>query len=165
VNNGHTLQINARPGSFLRVSNDDFQLRQMHFHSPSEHRVDRETFPLEAHFVHENDQGELAVVGVLFRAGTWNSDLEKIGQAAPRAIGQSEAIDLEFRELGLFANPDSYFRYSGSLTTPPCTEGVRWYVLKATGALSTIQVENFVELIGEDARGPQPLNARVVLEH
>ena len=164
VNDGHTLQINAKPGSTLTIRGEVFQFEQLHFHSPSEHRIDGELFPLEAHLVHRNERGFLAVVAILFREGEWHAELERIGNAAPVA-GVSTPLDLDFGELRLYRNYDSYYRYSGSLTTPPCTEGVRWYILKTAETVSPEQAANFVRWIGEDARGPQPLNARVVLEH
>lgn len=164
VNNGHTLQINVGPGSSMRVGNDVFQLLQLHFHSPSEHLLDGEKFPLEGHFVHQNKSGALAVVSILFRAGEWNSDLARIGAAAPKALHQPVPIDLNFTDLKLYHQHESYYRYNGSLTTPPCTEGVRWYVLKEPGHVAPEQAAKFVALIGEGARGPQPINARVVLE-
>jgi carbonic anhydrase len=165
VNNGHTLQVNAEPGSSLQVEGQSFELLQLHYHSPSEHQINGEQFLLEAHFVHQNENGELAVVAVLFRDGAWNSGLEKIGKAAPVTVGQSAPIDIRFEELTLHASHESYFRYNGSLTTPPCTEGIRWYVLKTSGTISAVQAARFVDLIGEDSRGPQPLNARIILEH
>ena len=164
VNNGHTVQINVTPGSWLRAEGEDFQLVQFHFHSPSEHQLNGELFPLEGHFVHQNSSGALAVVGVLFREGEWNTDLARIGSAAPQAIDQPEAIDLDIADLDLYGDHESYYRYTGSLTTPPCTEGVQWYVLKRPGHIAVEQAATFVQLIGEDARGPQPINARVVLE-
>lgn len=164
VNNGHTVQVNVGPDSWLSAGGDNFQLVQFHFHSPSEHQINGELFPLEGHFVHQNASGALAVVGVLFRSGEWNTDLARIGAAAPEAINQPEPIDVDIADLDLYHDYDSYYRYSGSLTTPPCTEGVQWYVLKNPGHIAPEQAANFVELIGEDARGPQPINARVVLE-
>ena len=164
VNNGHTVQVNAEPGSTLRIRGETFQLEQVHFHSPSEHRIDGESFPLEAHFVHRDERGFLAVVAVLFRQGDRNVDLERIGKAAPEP-GKSLPFDIDFKALRLYRNHESYFRYSGSLTTPPCTEGVRWYILKTEETVAPQQAANFVDWIGKDARGPQPLNARVVLEH
>jgi carbonic anhydrase len=164
VNNGHTLQVNAEPGSVLKIGSETFQLEQLHFHSPSEHQIDGELFPLEAHLVHRDDRGFLAVVAVLFRTGASNADLAKLGKSAP-LVGEAAPIDIDFGSLKLHRNHESYYRYSGSLTTPPCTEGVRWYVLKAAGTVAPERVENFVSWIGEDARSPQPINARVVLEH
>jgi carbonic anhydrase len=165
VNNGHTLQVNAEPGSWLHIEDQSFELLQLHYHSPSEHQINGEQFLLEAHFVHQNENGDLAVVAVLFRDGPWNSDLEKIGKVAPTTVGNSAPIDIRFEELKLHTSHGSYFRYNGSLTTPPCTEGVRWYILKMPARMSAKQAANFVDLIGDDARGPQPLNARIILEH
>jgi carbonic anhydrase len=164
VSNGHTVQIDVGPDSWFSAGGEKFQLLQFHFHSPSEHQINGEIFPLEGHFVHQNASGALAVVGVLFRSGEWNADLARIGSAAPETFNQPEPIDLDIAELGLYNNYDSYYRYNGSLTTPPCTEGVQWYVLKNPGHIASEQAAKFVELIGEDARGPQPINARVVLE-
>jgi len=164
VNNGHTLQINAGPNSWLYAGGEYFQLVQLHFHSPSEHQENGEKFPLEGHLVHQNQNGALAVVAVLFRAGEWNTDLARLGAAAPKVLHQPEPIDVEFADLELFRDHESYYRYNGSLTTPPCTEGVAWHVLKNPGHTAPEQAVSFVTLIGEDARGPQPINARIVLE-
>jgi len=164
VNNGHTVQINVGPDSWLRTGGENFQLMQFHFHSPSEHQIKGEQFALEGHFVHQNASGALAVVSILFRAGEWNTDLARIGAAAPEAINQPEPIDLDIADLELIRDHESYYRYNGSLTTPPCTEGVAWYVLKKPGHIAPDQAAQFVALIGEDARGPQPINARIVIE-
>jgi len=164
INNGHTFQINVAPGSFMRAGDDEFQLVQFHFHSPSEHQVKGELFQLEAHFVHTNERGDLAVVGILYRSGKWNKDLEQLGTIAPTEINQPVPLDMDLTELELYTDHETYYRYSGSLTTPPCTEGVRWFILKTPGHIAVEQAETFVELIGEDARGPQPQNARIILE-
>jgi carbonic anhydrase len=105
------------------------------------------------------------VVGVLFRLGDDHADLLKIGEQAPRKKGQTKPLDLDLARMTITREHDSYLRYTGSLTTPPCSEGVRWYVLKEVSHISKKQVKNFIELIGEDARGPEPQNARIVLEH
>lgn len=165
VNNGHTLQLNVEPGNWMRVEGDQFELVHIHFHSPSEHQYKGEKFPLEAHLVHQNAKGELAVVGVMFRLGEEHSDLAKIGSAAPSHVGESKPIVFDVGKMTLHASHEQYFRYSGSLTTPPCSEGVRWFILKQTSHISQQQIDNFVRLIGEDARGPQPQNARIVLQH
>ena len=164
VNNGHTVQIDAGPDSWLRVGGENFQLVQFHFHSPSEHQINGELFPLEGHFVHQNASGALAVVGVLFRSGEWNTDLAQFGAAAPKELNQPIPIDVDFAALEMYRDHESYYRYNGSLTTPPCSEGVQWYVLKDPGHIAPEQAAQFVKLIGEDARGPQPVNARIVLE-
>ncbi|MGB5881650.1 MAG: carbonic anhydrase family protein [Thermoanaerobaculia bacterium] len=163
LNNGHTLQVDAGTGNSLDIEGQTFELVQFHLHSPSEHRIEGKSFPLEAHFVHRNDQGELAVVAVLFREGPRSQGLATIEAFAPTKAGKRKPIDTPIADLEIVPEGRAYYRYSGSLTTPPCTEGVRWLILKATGSVSNEQVEIFVKLIGEDARGPQPLNGRLVL--
>ena len=163
VNNGHTLQVDVDPGNTLDLEGQTFELAQFHFHHPSEHRIQGKSFPLEAHFVHRNEQGELAVVAVLFRNGPRSRGLETIGASAPSSSGETRALNIPIADLKIVPEGRAYYRYTGSLTTPPCTEGIRWLILKATGSVASKQVESFVKIIGEDARGPQPLNGRLVL--
>ena len=164
TNNGHTLQIDVEPGSFMRVGDEQFELIQFHFHSPSEHHIQGESFPLEGHFVHQNAEGQLAVTGVMFRLGEEHQDLAKIGKAS-LGRGEVNPIQLDLAKIRLHPSAADYFRYSGSLTTPPCTEGIAWFLLKETNHISQKQVDRFISLIGEDARGIQPQNARLVVEH
>jgi carbonic anhydrase len=165
INNGHTLQVDVDPGSFMRIGDERFDLTQLHFHSPSEHHIRGESFPLEAHFVHQNAEGQLAVSAVMFRLGEDQQDLAEIGKASTIKAGEANSIELDMSRIKLHPSQRDYFRYSGSLTTPPCTEGVAWFILKEAGHISQKQVDRFVSLIGEDARGIQPQNARIVVEH
>ncbi|MBW1845359.1 MAG: carbonic anhydrase family protein [Deltaproteobacteria bacterium] len=163
VNNGHTLQIDVGRDNTLEVDGQTFKLLQFHLHNPSEHRIEGELFAMEAHFVHQNDRGELAVVAILFREGARSRGMATIGASAPEKVGASKPLDTPIVDLEIVPESTGHYRYSGSLTTPPCTEGVRWLVLKAVGSSSKEQVANFVRIIGEDARGPQPLNGRRVV--
>ena len=163
VNNGHTLQIDAGRDNTLEVDGQTFKLLQFHLHSPSEHRIEGESFPLEIHFVHQNDRGKRAAVSLLFRLGDRNRAMATIGSAAPEKAGTSKPLDTPIASLEIVPKNTAHYRYSGSLTTPPCTEGVLWLVVKAVGSVSKEQVANFVRIIGEDARGPQPLNGRQVV--
>lgn len=163
TNNGHTLQVAVPPGSALVAEGQRFELLQFHLHSPSEHHIDGEAFPLELHLVHQNAAGDLAVVGILFREGPANEPVNAIVDAAPEKPGEQFPMLMDLGKIDFSPDRLAYFRYSGSLTTPPCSEGVRWFVLQEPRTVSPEQVERFVELIGEDARGPQPLNARKVL--
>ena len=165
VNNGHTLQVNVSGDNILSVDGQKFKLLQFHFHSPSEHQIDGEAFPLEAHFVHENERGELAVIGILFRLGEENQNIYNIGKSAPEKAGEETRFVYAVDEVMVVPAKDisAYYRYSGSLTTPPCTEGLRWFVVPEAVTISSEQVSRYIELIGEDARGPQPVNARLVL--
>lgn len=164
VNNGHALQLNVTGSSALKVEGQEFKLVQFHMHSPSEHKINGEAFPLEVHFVHQNDKGELAVVGRLYREGEVHSELWHIGQKAPKA-GNSVPFVSQLKDVFPKASykVTEYYRYEGSLTTPPCTEGLRWYVYPTIGTVSRQQIDSYIELIGVDARDPQPINARMVL--
>jgi carbonic anhydrase len=164
LNNGHTIQVDVSPGNSLSTEGLEFELVQFHFHSPSENRIQGELFPLEAHFVHKGANGELAVLAVLFRSGAAEPGLESIWANIPEKAGERKPLDLALSGLGFIPKDLPYYRYSGSLTTPPCTEGVRWYVLKSNSTVSPEQASVFVDAIGENARAPQPLNSRLVLQ-
>ncbi len=162
INNGHTLQVNVSGKNSLTTHGGTFQLTQFHFHSPSEHQIDGESFPLEAHFVHQNEKGELAVVGLLFRLGEENQNLVSLTEVAPQKSGEQVSYSRPVPKL-LNRDITHYYRYSGSLTTPPCTEGLRWFVIPVPVTISEEQIATYIGLIGADARGPQPINARIVL--
>jgi carbonic anhydrase len=162
ANLGHALQVSSAPGSWLTAKGNRFELVQFHFHSPSENRIQGKSYPLEAHFVHRNAAGELAVLAVLFDSGPANPSLGKILAAAPRAQGKDSA-SLKLAEKDLLPENRAYYLYSGSLTTPPCTEGVRWFVLQSPRTVSADQAAEFVRLFGKNARDPQPLGSRIVL--
>jgi carbonic anhydrase len=163
VNNGHTVQINVESGNFLRVEGQEFELLQFHTHVPSEHRIDGESFLLEVHYVHQNAEGELAVVSVLYKEGEDHPKFSQYFSTIPAIVGEPVPSVSSLNGLFIATIDKSYYRYNGSLTTPPCTEGVRWYVLKEIMTVSRERRDNFNKLIGDDARGPQPINARPVL--
>ena len=163
TNNGHTAQVNVEPGSYLRVEGEEFELLQFHVHVPSEHRVNGKPFLLEVHYVHQNARGQLAVVGVLYREGQDHPKLTRYLLEVPTEIGKPVKFEVPLGNLRVVEADKAYYRYNGSLTTPPCTEGVRWYVLKEVMTVSKKRRDVFNKLIGDDARGPQPINARPVL--
>lgn len=166
INNGHTIQVNYAPGSHLAVDGIRFELKQFHFHSPSENRIDGQSFPMEAHLVHADSDGNLAVVAVMFHEGEENDFLSPIWATMPREAGGAVTV------AGASVNADDllpgnrdYYRFNGSLTTPPCTEGVRWLVCKNLVELSIEQVEAFKHVMHHDNNRPvQPINARPVLK-
>ncbi|UCG96190.1 MAG: carbonic anhydrase family protein [Burkholderiales bacterium] len=165
VNNGHTVQIGYAPGSTVTVDGHTFELKQFHFHAPSENHISGKSFPLEGHLVHEDKDGNLAVVAVMYREGTANALLTKLWSAIPAKEGEKAALPagLDVGQL-LPANRD-YFRFNGSLTTPPCSEGVWWLVMKAQATVSKAQVEQFSKALGFANNRPiQPVNARPVLQ-
>jgi carbonic anhydrase len=160
VNKGHTIQVNLQPGSFLTIGEDRFQLLQFHYHALSEHTLDGDHFPMELHLVHADEAGNLAVVGIMMAIGKPNALITTLwGQipADPRVVISSP---LMINPADLLPEGRRYFRYDGSLTTPPCTEGVRWHVLTEPIAISWEQVDLFSALIGPSARPVQPLNGR-----
>jgi len=164
VNNGHTLQVDYTPGSKLVVDGTDFELKQFHFHSPSENTLNGKQFPLEGHLVHADKDGNLAVVAVMFSEGAANPLLTKLWQNIPAKKGDQTALPSGLNVKALLPASHDHYRFNGSLTTPPCSEGVRWLVLKQPATASKTQVERFSGTVGEANNRPvQPVNARAVL--
>ena len=165
VNNGHTIQVNYAPGSLLSVGDQSFELKQFHFHSPSENTINGRTYPLELHLVHADHEGRLAVVGVLFEYGAANQDIATIWQHAPQETAGEGLMPDAFNAARLLPpNRLDHYRFSGSLTTPPCSEGVSWFVLKATQTVSVQQVERLVAILeGTNNRPVQPTHARLIV--
>jgi carbonic anhydrase len=166
VNNGHAIQVNVDEHSSINVDGKHFVLKQFHFHSPSENEINGKSFPLEAHFVHVADDGTIAVVGVLYVLGDKNPTLEKIWTKMPPHAGVKEKLALLSEDIEKLLPKDrDYYRFNGSLTTPPCTEGVRWMVFKKYVTISKDQVKKFVDTMGvKNNRPTQPINARKVLK-
>lgn len=160
VNNGHTIQVNVPSGSKLNVEGVDYPLLQFHFHHPSEHTVNGVAFPLEMHLVHKAADGSLAVVGVLIKSGAENAPLKPLFSALPAtAAGTLNTADL-INPADLLPADKTYFKYAGSLTTPPCSEGVKWHVLKNPVEMSDAQLNAFSGIFSLNARPVQSLNAR-----
>jgi len=164
INNGHTIQANVAAGNRLQLADGGFELLQLHFHTPSEEKIDGKSYPLVAHLVHKNNQGELAVVAVLFRVGRDNPALKPLFAAMPAKAGATSKLAQDFNPADLLPNERDYYAYTGSLTTPPCSEGVRWRVLKQPVELSERQLAAFQRLYPMNARPVQPLHGREVLE-
>ncbi len=162
--NGHTLRIDMPTGDMLRLDGRAFTLQQVHFHAPSEHQLDGHSYPLEAHLVHVDPRGELAVVGVLFEPGAPNPALTVLGEHLPASAGISQSLPAPFPLMALLPGALDYYRYSGSLTTPPCSEGVRWIELRTPVTASPAQLAAMQQALGRNNRPLQPLLARLVLE-
>ena len=166
VNNGHTIQVNFAGGSSLAAGGERFELLQLHFHAPSEHTVAGRERPMEVHFVHRSDAGVLAVVGVLIAEGRQNAAYAPIWEQLPAEAGaHSSLAALTLDVDALLPERRSVLRYTGSLTTPPCSEGVRWLVLSEPVELSPEQIAAFSALYDHNNRPTQPLHGRsLVLE-
>jgi carbonic anhydrase len=164
VNNGHTVQVDYAPGSTLTVDGRTFELKQFHFHSPSENKVGGKQFPLEGHIVHADRDGNLAVVAVMFQEGAANALLGKLWEKMPAKAGEKTALPAGLSAAQLLPADRDYYRFNGSLTTPPCSEGVWWLVMKRPATASKAQIAQFGGAVGFANNRPiQPVNARPVL--
>lgn len=163
LNNGHTIQVNYGVGNVLEVQGEKFRLAQFHFHSPSEHKVKGSPYDMEMHLVHLNRKKQLAVVGVLLKAGRESPILKKIWRRMPTdANVKIEEVGSKISVADLLPGNKSYYNYSGSLTTPPCSEGVRWFVLITPVEVSRTQIRKFVPVVGKNARPVQRINKRAL---
>lgn len=163
VNNGHTIQLNFAPGGRLALGNDSYDLLQVHFHRPSEHLIGGKNFPMEAHFVHRNAAGNLAVVGVLMSAGRRNAAFTRVAATMPGKKGPAVKADPAFNPRKLLPGKLGYYRYPGSLTTPPCSETVEWLVLANPITVAADDIAAFAKLYPMNARPVQQANRRAVL--
>jgi len=166
VNNGHTIQVNVKDGSSIDIDGITFNLKQFHFHTPSENTIEGKHFPLEAHFVHASKDGHLLVIAVMFEDGAENKDIKKIWSKMPKHAGKEATCGLPASMIkDILPKDKTYYRFDGSLTTPPCSEGVRWLVMQKYSHISKEQVKQFAVLVhGHDNRPTQPLNARKILK-
>jgi carbonic anhydrase len=163
VNNGHTIQLNFAEGGTLNVGDDNYTLTQFHFHHPSEHLVTGKAFAMEAHFVHAAAAGGLAVVAVLIASGTANPVFNKIVSTMPAAEGPPVPADPAIDPRGLLPARRTYYRYEGSLTTPPCSETVDWLVLADQIEAAETDIAQFAKLYPMNARPVQSRNRRFIL--
>jgi len=186
VNNGHTLQevepvsettksrypkhgqtvLHFDKDSTIVFDDDLYLLEQFHFHVPSEHTVDQKHYPMELHLVHHNERHEVAVVAVFMEEGKHNPFFETFLEHAPAKVGEvSDDHNHTVNPMTLLPERRTYYRYFGSFTTPPCSEGVIWAVMHDPIEVSAEQIQKFSTLVGHDnARPTQPLHKRFVLE-
>jgi len=163
VNNGHTIQVDMQGDNALIVRGSRYRLLQFHFHTPSEEQINYKRAAMVAHLVHKNDEGQLAVVAVLLEQGTANAFIDKVWTYMPLDAGDRVRMPLEILNVTeLLPTDQRYYQFMGSLTTPPCTEGVLWMVLKQPVSLSKAQYKLFSQLYPNNARPVQPVNGRPV---
>jgi len=165
VNNGHTIQVNCKAGSTISWNGKRFELKQFHFHSPGENTIEGSSFPMELHFVHMDKNENIAVIAVMFEIGEKNHELEKIWSYMPDGEGRKKFIN-NYADAGqLLPYSHDYYKFNGSLTTPPCSEGVSWFVMKSFLEASVKQIDKFVNIMHHPNNRPvQPLNARIILK-
>jgi len=163
--NGHTVEVRLPAEQALVTRGKRYPLVQFHFHSPAEEKINGKSFALDAHFVHRSEDGELAVVALLFEEGASNPQLQRLWDNMPLDAGD-RVLSVEgstFNPISLLpADRRAYVQFIGSLTTPPCTEGVVWTVLRQVVTASPEQIAVFRKLIGTNARPVQPLNGRLL---
>jgi carbonic anhydrase len=168
INNGYTaVRVNYAPGNgnFLIVGDQRYELRQFHFHHPSEEYIHGKPYDMVAHLMHEASDGKVAAVAVLLKAGSANTTVQQLWEHMPQTPGREEVIaGVEVNPAGLLPRDTSYYTYMGSQTAPPCTEGVTWFVLKTPREISAEEMSTFAALYPQDVRPTQPLNGRVVKE-
>lgn len=163
VNDGHTIQVNCKSSGAVSIEGHDFDLVQFHIHHPSEHKLNGQAFDLEVHFVHKSADHGLAVLGVFLKPGAANAALQPVFEAMPAEADKENplpALDLR----ALLPASQGYFRYQGSLTTPPCGEAVTWTVFKDPIEAAPEQIAKFAALFPMNARPVKPLNRRFLLE-
>jgi len=162
LNNGHSIQVNYDKGSYITVNGKRYDLAQFHFHGPSEHTVNGKHSPMEMHLVHTSKDGGFAVVGVLIEKGDKNKAFSGVWKDLPEEAGDKETLSATVNVKDLLPADKAFYNYTGSFTTPPCTEGVAWFMMKDTVKLSGKQLKAFREIMHGDNRPVQPLNGRVI---
>jgi len=164
INNGHTVQVNIKSGSTLTTNNTTYELKQFHFHTPSENNINGNSYPLEAHFVHASKDGKLAVVAVMFKEGEENKVLNKIWSKFPLTLNKKTNLELSADDINnLMPKNKDYYKFEGSLTTPPCTQGVSWNVYKNPTTISKEQVSKFFKVFNHTNNRPiQATNNRAI---
>ena len=164
LDNGHTIQINAKTSEKLTVGDKSYALLQFHFHAPSEHTVDGEHFPMEMHFVHQAQDGALAVVGVLIEEGAANAGIEPLWHHLATAPGSQATVQIpaEFDDHIFSGDATGVYHYRGSLTTPPCSQGVSWFVRRTPTQFSADQIAAFTAVYDHNNRPVQAINTRTL---
>lgn len=163
INNGHTIQVNYAPGSTISVGSETYELKQFHFHHPSEEKINGQSYPMGVHLVHQNKAGKLAVVALLIEEGEANQLISTLWDNLPPEEGKE--LDLHRVKVDvthLLPASRKYYIFSGSLTTPTCSEGVTWYVLQMPTPTSSAQISKFAAIYPLNSRPVQPLNDRIV---
>ena len=164
IDNGYTVQANVAQGNHIEIGGKRFELVQFHFHRPSEERIDGRQFEMSLHLVHKDGQGRLAVVAVLMDKGQSQPAVQRVWNNLPLEKGEelSARAPLELAEL--LPTDRRYFTYMGSLTTPPCSEGVQWVVMRQPVSMSAEQIEIFARMYPMNARPVQQVSGRRILQ-
>lgn len=163
-NLGHTVELEYDKGSAIVFDDKTYQLVQFHFHTPSEHKIDAEHYPMEVHLVHRGADSTYLVVSLLFEERGESPFLKKFITDIPKTSGDTTETKKEIDLTRFFPSDKRFYTYTGSLTTPPYTEGVRWLIFRQTVSCSKAQIAAFKRVEGSNARKLQPMNARMLEE-
>ncbi len=164
LNNGNGIEIQYDEGSWIEIEGIEYKLQQFHFHSPSEHTLENKSFDMELHLVHKSNEGTIAVIGVMLKEGEKNEAFSPVWQNLPMNAGEIRNIpDESINVDDMLPVPRFSYRYDGSLTTPPCSEGVKWIVLTTPIEMSETQIKAFRSIIHNNNRPIQPINGRRLL--
>lgn len=165
VNDGNTIKVEFKGGSGVTLDKKEYALSDLHFHTPAEHKVGGKSFAMEAHLVHKAKDGQLLVIAVLFNNGLEHPAIAEIQKVMPQKAGDKANLATKLDMATLTKGLDSYIRLDGSLTTPPCTEGVIWIVNDLPLEASKAQIAAFNKVFGGANNRPlQPANGRVIVE-
>jgi carbonic anhydrase len=162
IDNGHTIQVNYAPGSSIDVGGTRYELLQFHFHKPSEEKINGKSHAMVAHLVHKGADGKLAVIAVLLDKGGANPTIGEIWKNLPKEKEKEISVKATVDAAALLPGSRGYYTFPGSLTTPPCSEGVRWFVLKTPVRITEGEITAFGKLYPMNARPTQPLNGRAI---
>ena len=161
TNGGHLISVRYPTGNRLGFGERTYQLESVHAHTPSEHRIDGKSYPLELHLIHSQTFGDVAVVGMMFEIGEANPVLQEMIENAPAEIGSTETTGI-LNARNLMTKDLGYYSYKGSTTTPPCAEPVDWFIMLEIGTVSQAQVDALQNLTGPNNRPLQPDNGRAI---
>lgn len=165
VDNGHTIQVNGDGKSKITLNGASFTFKQFHFHHKSEHTINGKASDMEVHFVHVDDAtGNITVLGMMLEAGAANDLVSQVWANIPKTKEEEVTTTVTIDLNGLLPHDKKYYTYTGSLTTPPCSQGLQWILFKEPVEMSEAQVKAFEALYENNARPIQPLNNRLVLE-
>jgi carbonic anhydrase len=162
IDNGHTIQVNYAPGSSIEVGGARYELLQFHFHKPSEEKINGKSHAMVAHLVHKSADGKLAAVAVLLDKGGANATIDTLWKNLPKVKEQETLVDATIDVGALLPSDKGYYSFQGSLTTPPCSEEVRWFVLKTPTKISEGEIMAFGKLYPMNARPTQPSHGRLI---
>ena len=163
-NNGHNIEVASTGENWMEVGGERYSLQQFHFHAPSEHTVESRSFDMEMHLVHRSGEGAMAVIGVLIERGSRHIAFDPVWEHLPQTPGEMKRIE------GVTVNPGDLlprdtgtYRYDGSLTTPPCSEDVKWLVMATPVEISEAQIAAFKAIVNKNNRPVQAMNGREIL--